>query len=365
MVVRSASGGMLRHLKDLVHGLDERGYDVEIAGPCEIIDEFSQYACHLVAITDGINPSIELRAIARLALLVRRGEYDLIHLHGYKAAFLGCVSVRLARSTPILITAHNSWPFTGSSLSHRVSGLLSGFSLRRCSRVIAVSGAVRYDIIHRAGVRDHRVITIYNGIRPVQAATASFEIGELMGDKTFVVGTVARLIPAKGISDLLEAAKRVKEEAPYVCFLIAGDGPYKEAFIREQRNLGLGDTVFFLGHRDDVPDILSRLDLFLLPSHSEGLPLTILEAMAAGKAVLATRVGGIPEVIVHGENGLLVPPNSPGELASGILKLMADRELLTSLGERGRKTFIEGFTLERMIDETESLYRKAMGFRSP
>lgn len=358
LIIRDASGGMLNHLKDLVEGLDLEAFQVEVAGPVQVLCSCN-FGCpqHLIPITDGIHPLNEVRLLIRLASLIRGGEYDLIHFHGYKAAFLGYIATRICGKHNLVATAHNLWPFTGKAPFQRLLGALSGYSLRRCDRLIAVSEAVRKDLINYARVAQDRVITIYNGIRFNQLEAYSAPVDELFsGPDLLIVGTVARLIPAKGISDLLKAAQIVSIENPQVRFLIVGDGPFFQDFLEERDALGLTDKVIFAGHRKDVPYILSLIHLFVLPSHSEGLPLTVLEAMASGKAVLATEVGGIPEVITHGKTGFLVPPHEPKELAKGIIGLLSDNELLIKLGEAGRYRVMNSFSVGRMIEETEKLY---------
>jgi glycosyltransferase involved in cell wall biosynthesis len=163
---------------------------------------------------------------------------------------------------------------------------------------------------------------------------------------------VARLDPQKGLGDLLEAAARV----PDASFVVAGDGPDRERLGETARSLGLHDRVCFLGHRDDVPDLLRSCDVFVLPSLYEGFPLSVLEAMAAGKPVIATAVGGTPEAVSDGETGFLVPPGDPSALAAAIRAVLSDPVLARRLGSAGRERACRTFSAAEMVRHVVRLY---------
>jgi len=172
-----------------------------------------------------------------------------------------------------------------------------------------------------------------------------------------VIGTVSVLRGKKGHRFLLEAAARLRQEYPGLKVIVVGDGPGRDGLWREAKALELERTVSFLGFRQDIPRILATFDVFVFPSLEEALGAAILEAMAAGKAVVASRVGGIPEAVVDRETGLLVPPADSGALAEAVRKLLQDPDLRRRMGEQGRLRVEEQFSLNRMLDRTAALYR--------
>jgi glycosyltransferase involved in cell wall biosynthesis len=169
-----------------------------------------------------------------------------------------------------------------------------------------------------------------------------------------IVGNVARLAEQKGHRDLVAAAVQVLERHPDVRFVVAGDGELRAELQELARPLG--DRFVFLGDRDDVPDLLASFEVFAYPSHFEGLCVAVIEAQAAGVPVVATPVGGIPENVVEGESGIVVPPGDPDALAAAISRLLDDPDLARALAERARPRVLERYTRERMVERTLALY---------
>jgi glycosyltransferase involved in cell wall biosynthesis len=205
---------------------------------------------------------------------------------------------------------------------------------------------------------------IYNGVDgarlraaaddPAVRARARLALGCAEGD--FVVGTGVVLSPQKGINYLLGAARRVLARAPEARFLIAGDGPLRPELERRAVALGLGERLRFLGYRRDIPEFLAALDLYALPSLWEGLPLSLLEALASGKPIVATAVGGNPEIVCDGLHGRLVPPRDEGALAEAIVGVRAAASLRAAAAGRNRAHFDRHFSLGAMLAEHEALY---------
>ena len=163
---------------------------------------------------------------------------------------------------------------------------------------------------------------------------------------------------------MLDAFRLVLDKFAKARLIIVGDGPARKDLERHAESLKLAGHVIFLGERNDVPDILSAFDVFLLTSLSEGLPISILEAMAAGRAVVSTKVGAIPEVILDGETGLLVPVGNANVMAGALKRILDDKTVMTKMGEAGRKRVKELFSLEHMVKEYESTYRDVLEVRS-
>jgi L-malate glycosyltransferase len=174
--------------------------------------------------------------------------------------------------------------------------------------------------------------------------------------------TVARMTyPAKGHDDLLEAVPAVRRAVGPVRFLIVGDGPREPMLRRAAERQGTGDALVFLGRRADVPALLARTDLVCHPARMEGLPNAVMEAMAASRPIVATAVGGTPELIQDGVHGLLVPPEDPGALAVALIKLLADRDLRARLGRAARERIAAQYSLPQLIERIDRLYAEMTG----
>ena len=180
-----------------------------------------------------------------------------------------------------------------------------------------------------------------------------------------IVGTVGRLVPIKGLEWLLKAAPRVLAEFPQACFVIIGDGPMLGELRELTAILGIGLRVVFLGAREDVPECLAAFDLFVLPSLNEGMGRVLLEAMAVGCPVVATRVGGIPDIVADRTTGLLVPPRDDRALAEAILTLLRDRSRRVAYGEAARRHVDGRFDVETMVRNIERLYDEVWQEKHP
>jgi glycosyltransferase involved in cell wall biosynthesis len=172
-----------------------------------------------------------------------------------------------------------------------------------------------------------------------------------------IVGTVTVLTPVKGVSHLIEAARMVCKRHPRALFVIVGDGPLRPSLERMVHELGLMGRVVFWGLRRDVREVLSIMDVFVLPSISEGMGLSLMEAMAMERPVVASRVGGVPELVMEGDSGVLVPPADPVQLAEGILWCLEERRRATEMGRRARQRVQQLFSVERMVKETDGVYQ--------
>jgi glycosyltransferase involved in cell wall biosynthesis len=174
------------------------------------------------------------------------------------------------------------------------------------------------------------------------------------------VGIVGRLFPIKNHHLFLDAAARIAKQAPETRFVIVGDGALRADLEKMACDLGIGESVLFLGWRQDMARILADLDVLVVSSDNEGTPVSAIEAMASGKPVVATRVGGLPDVITEGRTGYLVPPKDAAALADAVLKLIADAEARARMGQAGRQAACERFAETRLIRDTEALYRQLL-----
>ncbi len=273
---------------------------------------------------------------------------------------LGCrqalIAARCVGVPAIVATAHLFAPIDGA----RLAGVKQWIQSRCLDRYIAVSSEVRDRLVSDLGVSVAKIRVVHNGIATVRCAVVDdaglrAAIG-VEGDRAMVL-TPARLNVQKGHEFLLRAAASV----PGAMFVLAGDGPERRPLEALAQDLGVADRVRFLGQRDDVAALLSTSDLMVLPSLVEGLPVSVLEAMAAEKPVVATAIGGTDEAVVHGETGLLVPPRDPAALAVAIRTLLRDRGLSARLAAAGRARVEARFSREAMVAGICRVYDEVLG----
>jgi len=300
-------------------------------------------------------PGIDVRYVLRLSRNLAADRPDLLHLHNPTALFYGALAGRLARIPAIVYTDH------GRDLASGRSVMLANQVLARLvDRIVAVSDYGRRNLIENEGFPTRRICVIHNGVsgRAFDGHQRRCKVRAGLGlvEAQPAIGIVARLDPVKNHSALLRAMRSVLEHVPDARLFVIGDGPQRGALESLAIELAIAPTVVFLGARDDVPDLLAALDLFVLPSLTEGLSLTLIECCAAGKPIVATDVGGNPEVIRDGENGLLIPPDDDRALATAIMRLLTDPDLAASIGQAGRARFEAEFTLDAMTSRYRDLY---------
>lgn len=366
-VIRPAAGGMKNHLLTLVRAAVSP-YEVLVAcPPGELAAEVEAAGAQVLPIPlrGELSPGWDARCVYRLARAVSRLRVDLVHVHGAKAGLVGRLAARLGGTRGVVYTVHNSilyedWPAWKRWLLAGAEARLS----RLTDCIITVSNDLRRELIEREGIEASRVLTIYNGIDPQRfdvGAETRMAIRREMGlpGDIPVVGTVARLAPQKGITYLIRALALLHERMPDVHGVVVGDGPLRATLEHEAEECGA--PVVFTGHRTDIPSLMAAFDVFTLPSVTEGLPLIVLEAMAAGRAVVATAVGGLPEAVAEGETGLLVPPRDPDALCAALHHLLNARGATARMGAAGRERVRRMFTAERMVQETLEVYRRVLG----
>ncbi len=313
-----------------------------------------------IPVTDlGMTAKWRLDALWRLYRLLRHERPVILHTSMFHANLSGRVLGRLA-GVPIIITWRHS-PSIGGALRE----LLNRWTVRLDDRIVATCELVRQIEIEHAQVPSDKVITIYNGIdmeRSAASPLAATRIRQAFNipADALLLGSVGRMHRSKDFGNLLTAMVQVRKRIPAVWLLLVGDGELRSELESRAQTLGLSSVVTFTGIRDDVPDILAALDIFVLPSRWEGLPLVVLEAMAAGLPVVATAVGGTPEVVVDGVTGLLVPPRDPAALAQAITRLLRNPDLRRKMGRAGRERVTEHFSVEQMVRKTESLYEQLL-----
>lgn len=355
-LIRPAAGGMRSHLRQLLRRFHGE-YSVYLGAPPR--DGLARSAgireCFSfdLPLAEGISPLGDLLTFRRLCGLLRTVRPALIHIHGFKAALIGLPAARLAR-VPALVTVHN-YP------AHRAASALPALSRvpgALQAHYIAVSRSLA-DELGARGIPPDRISVIHNGIDPAFFARAAGERLPPGGEAGEVlVGTAARFAPQKGLPLFVQAAAILAPLFPRMRFAIAGDGPGRPALEQLSRGLGLRGRLSFHGHCTDLHRRLARWDIFVLPSLTEGFPLVLLEAAAAGCAVVAARVGGVPEMISGGVHGLLVPPADAVALARAIASLARDPAQARRLARACHERAYTRFSLERMLARTASVYER-------
>ena len=316
-----------------------------------------------------IHHDLDLPVVARLARHLRRLKPDIAHTHLIHADLYGAPAAHLAQVTPrgvvVLSTRHNDDPFRQRPhirLQTRALG-------RLVDHYIAISEWVRRYTIEVEQVAPDRVTIIRYGLPPAEPSVPNGAVRELRSalgvpPDAPLVAVVARLVEQKGVAYLLDAFRRVASELPAARLLVVGDGPLRAALEAQAAALGVASRVRFTGWRDDAEHIIAAVDVLAMPSLWEGFGLVALEAMAHAKPVVATRVSALPEVVVDGETGWLVPPRDAQALADALLRALRQPEIARAQGWRGRQRLAECFSLEGMVGQTLGLYERLLTGRA-
>lgn len=295
---------------------------------------------------------LDLRSLRHLVDVLRFERVDVIHAHKFGSNVWATVLGRALR-VPVIIAHEHTWSFEGQQLRRFLDrNVVAKYS----DAVIAVSEADRRRMVTEVGMPSERVVLIPNGIPGGVSGNAEAVRHELgFGPVHRVLAQTVVLRAQKAIDVMLSAMVLLRESHPDVRLLVAGPGD-PQPLRAMAAQLGLSDIVRFLGPRDDVPDILAAAEIGVLSSDFEGMPLAVLEYMAAGLPVVATDVGGVPELVCDGETGLLVAPRDPAALADSLRRLLDDPALARDMGERGQRRQQEQFSSEAMVSGVTDLY---------
>lgn len=304
-----------------------------------------------------------LGGLQRLARELRARRIDVVNAHNPIGALYGTLAARMAGVPAVVRTEHSiRYPNRGGRFFPLVEPLLTALA----DRVICVCEAGRASHAAPFGWARGKFVTVLNGIgepagpaRPRAEMRASFGIGP---DVPLVL-TVGSLTPQKSQDVLLRAMSLVAPKRPDAVLLIAGEGHLRDALLAQHAALGLGERVRFLGARTDAADLFEACDLMVLSSSREGLPVTLLEAMRARRATVATDIGGSAEVVADGETGRIVPVGDAAALADAIVELLADPAKRAAFGEAGHRRWRERFTAANMVRATETIYRELLAGR--
>lgn len=368
----AAYGGGERYLELLFDRLDRARYRTLLISPepGPFVGRMKERGVetHLVHLAPLFNPL----ALWRLTRLLARERVTILQTHGARANFYGRIAGRLAGVPVIISTVHNSLKdYEVRVFTRWLYATALRLTLSLVHRIICVSDSNRRDLIDECPTAAARIQTVYNGVdlsafpsRPNRKKVRE-ELGIVPGP---VLVMIARLTEAKGHRYLLQALPRLLETWPRLCCVFAGDGELRDQLHRLAVELAVERSCRFVGVREDIVDIMAAADVVVLPSLSEGFPFVLLEALAMGCPVVASRVNGIPELIENRKTGLLVPARDPQALATAIREVLNDPTAASKMGAEGQAVVRERFTVDRMVANTTAIFDAAMqdaGVRSP
>ncbi len=295
----------------------------------------------------------------------KKSNDQLIHTHSYKDTILAAPAAKLCGIQRVVRTVHGlREPFEGlkafkMSLYEAIERTVHRYCV---DSIIAVSSQIESK--YKAEGEGSRVTCIRNGIdlegKSIQSDRRRIRKDLGIDSGTCLIGTVGRLTPVKGIPYLLQAARMLLLQGANVKVLVVGDGSIRPDLMTQTRDLGISENVVFLGHREDTDELLQAMDIFVLPSLSEGIPMALLEAMAASRAVVASRVGGIPEIVEDGFEGFLVEPMDVNSLAERCRRLIESPDVARKMGEQARKRVERDFSATAMADRVALVYKELL-----
>jgi len=292
----------------------------------------------------------DLLAVCKLKKIIRKNSIDIVHLHSSHAHALGLLAAKSSGNCKVVLSRRVNFPIK--------KNILSRAKYANVDRIIAISERVR-QVLVADGLPKEKIDVVYSGvdIKRFQNVEADYLISELaLNRDKLIIGNIAALTWDKDHRTLIEAARIVVDEFPEVIFLIAGEGPLRREIEILIKKFNLEEKVKLFGFRQDIPEILSILHLFVLSSSWEGLGTSLLDAFASRVPVVATNIGGIPEVVRDGVNGILVPPGNPDALAGAVISLLKNRDLAGRMAKEGFRLVKEKFSIERMVEETRKIY---------
>jgi len=368
-VLRQASGGMREHVTTLLKKMDSSRYSLMVACPRNTIVDRELVSTGVkifyVDICEGSSLISNVKCLVRLIKILRENRIQVVHCHGARAGLIGRAAPLLTGTPVVLYTVHN---FVKQSSVAGWKKRLFAFAEKVLepvtSRYIAVSRALRAEMVREFGIPGEKIEVVYNGVDlnrfniMLDCKEKKQQLG--LDPHGLIIGTAGRLIATKGVSYFIKAARLVKEKFPAAQFIIVGEGPERPALERLAKDIGMAEDIFFLGFRLDLLAILPLINVFVVPSISEGQSIMTLEAMAARRPIVAFETGGIPELLHHYRTGILVRERDSEHLAKGILTVLNNPLLAEKLGNRARTMVEEKFRQERMVQETEAVYRQCL-----
>ncbi len=302
-----------------------------------------------------------LKPIRELRGIIKNEKINLVHSQGARADYFARIAGRIASSVHNVCTV--AMPVEGfdvGPLRKMIYRNIDSLTERYVKKFIVVSDSLKKTLVEKRGIPDGKVVRIYNGIElnHYHPDVGSGKIREEWGipQEASLIGAIGRMVWQKGFEFLIRAIPEVAQAVPDAKFVFVGDGPLRSKLGALSEELGVRDKVIFAGFRNDIKEVLSAIDLLVVPSLLEGFPMITLEAMAMAKPIVAMQIDGITEQITDEENGILVSPKDHSALAEAILRLIQKKDLCNKLGRSARKKVEQEFSVEKMVAETEKVY---------
>jgi len=297
----------------------------------------------------------DLRSLFKLRNLFKKEKFDIVHTHLFHANVVGRIVAYVCRVPIVISTLHYAFSYNG-----KFGIFLERFTSRLADRIIVVSNAVKKFCINEIGISEDRLQLIYNGI-DIDIIKNSLSYSPTLKEQMslnnhFIIGCIGRFEEVKGHRYLLQAVAETMKNYSRIKVLLVGSGSLKSNLKKMANELGISEATIFLDKRRDIVQILDSIDLYVMPSLQEGLSITLLEALAMGKPVIATAVGGNPEVIVDGESGLLIPAKDYRALSGAIISLLNNRQKAKQLGLKAMERVSKEFDIKKAVQKIESLY---------
>jgi glycosyltransferase involved in cell wall biosynthesis len=379
VIARLNMGGPALHVAYLTDGLKRRGYETTlVAGSLArgedsmafVADARGVQVIRIDELGREISPLRDLIATFRLARLIRRERPQILHTHTAKAGTVGRVAAVLAgsRRPPIVVHTFHGHVLRGyfGPLRSLFFRLLERWLAARTTALIAVSPQVRDDLVSLGIAPRERFAVIRLGIELDERIAAEqngrAESRRYLGipGERFAVGWIGRMTAVKRTDDVLVAFKRLRDGGVDAALCMVGDGPDRGGLEQRAHDLGIVRDTLFLGYQEDVAPFYAAFDALVLPSSNEGTPVSVIEALGAGRPVVATRVGGVPDVVRDGVDGFLVEPGATDELADRLAELAQDPALRERMGKEGRERVLPRYAVERLVDDVDQLYRSLL-----
>ena len=378
VIARLNMGGPALHVAYLAKGLQTRGYHTTlVAGKLArgedsmafVADELGVDVVALGALHREVSPLYDPVAIARLVGEIRRVRPHILHTHTAKAGAVGRAAALLAGEARPPVVVHT---YHGHVLKGYFDPLRTKFFreteralAKHSTRLIAVGPQVRDDLVELGVASPEKFSVIRLGIdleSRVLSEDRRAEFRRLFGipDERFVVGWIGRMTAIKRVDDILLSFKKLRDRGVDATLCLVGDGPDREAVEQHASRLGIVRDILFVGYQRDVAPYYAFFDAFVLPSANEGTPVVAIEALAAGRPVVATRVGGVPDVVTDGTDGFLVDVGDTGALADRLEQLARDPGLRRTMGAAGREQVVPRYRVERLVDDIDALYRELL-----
>lgn len=329
--------------------------------------EYGVMTVHIPELGRRIKWNDDFIAFWKLTSVLRRTRPAIVHTHTAKAGTLGRLAAFFCR-VPVIVHTYHGHVFHGYFSSWQTQLVISveRWLARLSDKIIAISQSQQREIAERYRIAPaNKIATVPIGFDLEQYLSLDGSVGGLrrelgLAGETPLVGIVGRLVPIKNHTLFLQSAAKICQRNSQVHFVIVGGGELEKELRGQAERLQISSRVHFLGWRQDLEEIYASLDVMVLCSINEGTPVVVIEAMAAGKPVVATSVGGLPDLIVDGQSGYLVPPGDAQGLAEGILPLLQDRDKALAFGQRGRESVRQRFTSARLAAEMDRLYRSLL-----